>query len=84
MFTIYYGYWLLKYHESESRGRGAVRDWSTFSESQAGSGPERARAGFRVGVTGAGGCDNGGEPEHVPARLRGPGLSQSTFILSSN
>jgi hypothetical protein len=30
---------------------GSVRDWSGNSGSQAGSGPERARAGFRVGVT---------------------------------
>jgi hypothetical protein len=55
-----------------------------FSGSQAGSGQRRARAGFRVGVTGAGGRDHGGEPDHVQARLRGPGLSQSTFVLSSN
>jgi hypothetical protein len=41
----------------------------------------------RVGATGAGGIDHGGdsgEPDHVQARLLGPGLSQSTFVLSSN
>ncbi len=34
-----------------------------------------------------GGLDHGGdsgEPDHVQARLLGPGLSQSTFVLSSN
>ena len=55
-----------------------------FSGSQVGSGPERALGGLTGGVTGAGGRDHGGEPDHVPARLRGPGLSLNTFVLSSN
>jgi hypothetical protein len=80
-FALFHGYWLLKYHESESRGRGAVRDWSKVFRK---SGRQRAGAGFRVGVTRAGGRDHGGEPDHVPARLRGPGLSRNTFVLSSN
>jgi hypothetical protein len=81
VFDLFFGYWLLKYHESESRGRGAVRDWSKVFRKP---GRQRAGAGFRVGVTRAGGHDHGGEPDHVPARLRGPGLSRNTFVLSSN
>jgi hypothetical protein len=46
IFAFFHGYWLLKYHESESRGRGAVRDWSkVFRKSgrqRAGAGPGRA------------------------------------------
>jgi hypothetical protein len=65
-------------------GRYVTGQKFSGSQPEAFSGPGRARAGFRVRVTGAGGRDHGGEPDHVPARLRGPGLSQSTFVLSSN
>jgi hypothetical protein len=51
------------------------------SGSLASSGPGRAPAGFRVGATRAGGRDYCGEPDHVPARLRGPGpRSESEHI----
>ena len=85
-FALFHGYWLLKYHESESRGRGAVRDWSKFSGSQVGSGPERALGGLPSWGNRSGGRDHGGEPDHVPARLRGPGLSQEhiRFELKSS
>jgi hypothetical protein len=55
-----------------------------FSGSQACSGPERARAGFRFAATRAGQRDHGGEPDHIPARLLCPGLRQNTFVLSLN
>ena len=56
----------------------------SFPEVRSAAGRSGPWAGFRVGVTGAGGRDHGGEPDHVPARLRGPGLSLNTFVLSSN
>ena len=49
LFSIYFGYWLLKYHESESRGRWAVRDWSKVFRSQAVSGPDGAGRASRLG-----------------------------------
>jgi hypothetical protein len=55
-----------------------------ISGSQASSWPGWARVGFRVGATGAGGCDYCGESDHVQERLQGPGLSQNTFVLSLN
>jgi hypothetical protein len=47
-FALYHGYWLLKNHESESRGRGAVRDWSraSFPEVRSAAGLSGPWAGF--------------------------------------
>ena len=57
-----------------------------FSGSQVGSGPERALGGLPSWGNRSGGRDHGGEPDHVPARLRGPGLSQEhiRFELESS
>jgi hypothetical protein len=51
-------------------------------------GPAAGRDGpgqaSELGQPGLGGRDSSGEPDHIPAKLLGPGMSQNTFVLSSN